>query len=80
MCVMCRGGLSDERSCTALQKVRRAISGEAKEISGEVCLVLELKGLRVGVSELLRMMWLGIWLIMASPRLSETWVVSHAGS
>ena len=80
MCVMSRGRWSDVRSCTALQEVRRAISGEAKEMSGEVCLVLESKGLRVGVSELLRMMWLGSRLIMASPRLSETWVVRHAGS
>ena len=58
MCVLSRGRWSDERSCTALQEVRRAMSGEAKEMSGEVCLVLESKGLRVGVSELLRMMWL----------------------
>ena len=72
MCVMSRGRWSDERSCTALQEVRRAMSGEAKEMSGEDCLVLGSKGLRVGVCGLLSMLWLESWLIMASPRLSET--------
>ena len=46
---MIRGRWSDERSCIALQEVRRAMSEEAKEMSGEVCLVLGSKGLRVGV-------------------------------
>ena len=72
MCVMRRGRWSDVRSCIALQEVRRAMSGEAKEMSGEVWLVLWSKGLRVGVSVLFRMTRFGSWLFMASPRLSET--------
>ena len=72
MCVMSRGRWLDVRSYIALQEVQRTISGEAKEMSGEVCLLLESKGLRAGVSGLLRMMWLRSWLIMLSPRLSET--------
>ena len=46
MCVMGRGRWSHVRSCNALQEVRRALSSEAKEASGEICLVLESKGLR----------------------------------
>ena len=53
MCVMSRGRWSDVRSCTALQEVGKAISGEAKEMLGKVCLVLDSKGLRIGLSELL---------------------------
>ena len=49
-------------------------------MSGDVWLVLGLKGLRVGVCALLRMLRLGSWVIKASPRLSEAWVASHAGS
>ena len=55
MYVMRRGRWSNVRSCVALQEVRRAISGEAKDVSDEVWLVLRSKGLRVSVSVLFRM-------------------------
>ena len=71
------GKWSDDKSCDALQEERRARSGEAKEMSGEVWLVLGLKGFRVGES-VLRMLRRGSWFSMASPRGSELCVVSQA--
>ena len=74
------GRWSEERSWIALHEERRARSGEAKDMSGEVWLVLGLKGLRVGVSVSLRMLSWWSWLSKASPRLSEVCEVSQAGS
>ena len=71
------GKWSDDKSCVALQEERRARSGEAKEMSGEVWLVLVLKGFRVGVS-VLRMLRRESWFNMASPRTSLFCVVSQA--
>ena len=76
-CVMMISKWSEDRSCVALQKERRARSGEAKEMSGEVWLVLMLNGFRVGVSVLLRMLRRRSWFSMASPRTSEYCVVSR---
>ena len=50
VCLMRIGRWSEERSWIALHEERRARSGEAKDMAGEVWLVLGLKGLRVGVS------------------------------
>ena len=47
-------------------------------MSGEVWLVLVLNGFRVGESVLLRMLKLGSWFSMASPRTSEYCVESQA--
>ena len=77
-CVIIIGKWSDDRSCVALQEERRARSGEAKEMSGEVWLVLVLNGFRVGESVLLRMLRRGSWFSMASPRTSKYCVVSQA--
>ena len=71
------GKWSDDKSCVALQEERRARSGEAKEMSGEVWLVLVLKGFRVGES-VLRMLRRESWFSIASPRTSEFCVVSQA--
>ena len=64
------GKWSDEKSCVALQEERRARSGEAKKMSGEVWLVLVLNGFRVGEPVLLRMLRRESWFSMASPRTS----------
>ena len=71
------GKWSDDKSCIALQEEGRARSGEAKEMSGEVWLVLGLKGFRVGES-VLRMLRRESWFSMASPRGSGVCVVSQA--
>ena len=71
---------SDDRSCVALQEEQRAKSGEAKEMSGEVWLVLVFNGFLVGESVLLRLLRRGSWLSMASPHTSENCVVSQAVS
>ena len=72
------GKWSDDRSCVALQKERRARSGEAKEMSAGVWLVLVLNGFRVGQSVLLRMLRRRSWFSMESPRILEYCVVSQA--
>ena len=72
------GKWSDDKSCVVLQEERRARSGEAQEMSGEVWLVLVLNGFRVGESALFRMLRWGSWFSMASSRTSEYCVVSQA--
>ena len=77
-CVMMIGKWSGNRSCVALQVERKARSGEAKEMSGEVWLMLVLSGFRVGESVLLRMLRQGSWFSMASSRTSEYCLVNQA--
>ena len=50
------GMWSEDRSCSVCHEERSARLGEAKEMSGDVGEVLVLKGLRVGVWGLLRIM------------------------
>ena len=64
----------------AAQVALRAMSGVAKDISGEVGLVATLYGLRVGVSGLLSMMRLDSCWRMSSPRISGVCVVSQVWS
>ena len=64
----------------AAQVALRAMSGVAKDISGEVGLVAILYGLRVGVSGLLSMMRLDSCWRMSSPRSSGVCVVSQVWS
>ena len=61
VCVMRICMRSGDRSCVALQEERRARSGEAKEMSGEVWLVLVLNDYLVGESVLLMMLRRGSW-------------------
>ena len=52
---------SGDRSCVALLEKRMARSREAKEMSGELWLVLVLNGFLVGESVLLSMLRRGSW-------------------
>ena len=67
---------SDDRSCVVLQEERKARSGEAREMLGEVWLMLVLNGFLVGESMLLGVLIRGGWFSMASPRKSEYCVLS----
>ena len=74
------GRWSEEESWDTVHVERRASSGEANEMSGEVCWVLGLKGLRVGVSVSFSMFSPSKSCVMTLARGSVCCVVSQVGS
>ena len=80
MYVISIGRWSEERWCFVCQVDLSAMSGVQKEMSGEVCCVLALKGLRVGECVSFSMLWVSKCCRRAVALVSVCWVVSHAGS
>lgn len=74
------GQWSDDMSWWTVHWQFRARLGEQNETSGEVCCVLGLKGLRVGVSVLFRVISESSWSMTALPLRSALCVVSQEGS
>lgn len=80
MYVMRIGKWSEPSSCSVFHVERSVMSGVANVMSGDVCCVCMLNGLRVGVCGLFNVMYVSSCVVIVSARVSVCCVISHVGS